>query len=152
MAANETRKSRFRNAICSFREPLNELKQDFRGAMRSIGRGLGYLALLAVVFGGLGGIYNSFWGEHRGSVKTDDCRMRIPLEEGSADTWFKKFMCEYSETKSGKVMRGFCQAVDLASDGVCNTVYFYDKKAPKVCTDPKFPYLGYDDLCHTEPQ
>jgi hypothetical protein len=31
-------------------------------------------------------------------------------------------------------------------------VYFYQKEVPKFCRDPKFPYLGYDDMCHTEPQ
>jgi hypothetical protein len=49
-------------------------------------------------------------------------------------------------------MSGYCEAVETTNAGACDTVYFYEKQAPKVCTDPKFPYLGVDDMCHTDPQ
>src|SRR5262249_27310265 len=114
--------------------------------------GLGCLALV-IVAGGVGyWLAESVWGEREGTVRTNDCRTTIPVKDGSSDTWFKKFTCQYQGTKSGKIMGGFCQAVVLTNGGECETVYVYEKHQANVCTDPKFPYLGYDDLCHTELQ
>jgi hypothetical protein len=114
-----------------------------------------YVAALVIVLGLIvGGVvwgYKSMWGEREGTVNTDDCRARIPLKEDSSDTWFKQFTCSYRKTNSGKLISGTCEAVETSA-GRCNTVYFYEKKVPKVCTDPKFPYLGVDDLCYTFPQ
>jgi hypothetical protein len=120
--------------------------------------GLGCFVLMAFILvlwvhsGGLTSINNMVWGEREGVMKTDDCRTRIVVKEGTSATWFKKFTCVYRRTKSNKLMSGYCEAVDTNSAGACNTVYFYIKQVPPICTDPKFPYFGEDDLCHTDLQ
>jgi hypothetical protein len=113
--------------------------------------GGGCLIVLGLIGGGLVWGYNTLWGEREGTIKTDDCRARITLKENSSDTWFKKFTCSYRKTTKGIVMSGYCEAVDISA-GVCDTVYFYVKSPPNVCTDPSFPYLGTDDKCYAQPQ
>ena len=108
-------------------------------------RGTAFLILLTI--GGGIWVHNAVWGEREGSIRTDDRRIRITLEDGSKETWFKNFTCSYRRTNKGTILAGQCEAVETNS-GACETVYSYSKKAPKVCTDPKVPYLGYDDLCH----
>jgi hypothetical protein len=44
-----------------------------------------------------------------------------------------------------------CEAVDTSA-GVCETVYYYEKKIKTVCTDSAHPYLGADDMCYKVPQ
>jgi hypothetical protein len=109
------------------------------------------LCVLAGVVAGIAWLHSALWGEREGTIKTDDCRTKITLTEDSPSTWFKQFTCTYHKTKTAKLISGYCEAVETTA-GACDTVYFYDKKAPKLCTDPKFPYLGYDDMCHTDPQ
>jgi hypothetical protein len=112
------------------------------------------LAFLVIVLlaSGLPSLRESLWGEREGTIKTDDYRTRIVVKEGSHGTWFKTFTCTYRKTNKGTLMSGYCEAVETTNAGACDTVYFYEKQAPKVCTDPKFPYLGVDDMCHTDPQ
>ena len=107
------------------------------------------VALMVIIAVGYA-LENTIWGEREGFVKTNDCRTTIPIKPGSPETWFKTFTCAYQKTKSGKIMGGTCQSVVLADNGVCETVYVYEKPQPDVCTDPKYPYLGYDDMCHTQ--
>ena len=113
--------------------------------------GWGCLIVVGLIGWGLYSGYGSMWGEREGTIKTDDCRTRVVLKEGSTDTWFKKFTCSYRKTAKGTLMSGYCEAVDTSA-GVCDTVYFYEKKAPNVCTNPTYPYLGVDDQCYTQPQ
>jgi hypothetical protein len=123
---------------------------------RNISETIGCLFfIVVVVLGGIAGvdkIQNALWGEREGTIKTDDCRARIPVKEGSFDTWFKKFTCTYRKTNAGTIMSGYCEAIETSDAGACGVVYFYEKKPPNLCTDPKFPYLGEDDRCHTELQ
>lgn len=116
------------------------------------GGGIGCLVLVGLALYGLVSAHNSFWGEQEGTIKTSDCRKTIPVKEDSADTWFKKFICTYRRTNKGIVMSGYCEAVEI-DNGVCETVYSYQKKINNgECSDPKFRYLGEDDMCHSDPQ
>ena len=112
---------------------------------------IGILFLGAIVFG-FQWLHSAVWGEQEGYIKTADCRKTIPVKEGSFDTWFKKFTCTYEKTNSGKIFSGTCAAVE--TDGVaCGAAYVYEKKTEiKGCTDPKYPYPGRDDLCHSDIQ
>jgi hypothetical protein len=114
--------------------------------------GWGCLIVLALIGCGLVWVHNTVWGEREGSIKTEDCRAKITVKEGSSETWFKKFTCTYQRTKQGKVLSGYCEAVDTNAAGICETVYFYEKKPLLVCTSPLMPYLGDDDRCHADPQ
>src|ERR1039458_1627917 len=73
-------------------------------------------------------LHDSIWGEHEGIIKTDDCREKVTVEEGSSGTWFKTFTCTYQKSKSGKLIGGSCQAVEMNDGGACQTVYSYQKK------------------------
>jgi len=116
------------------------------------GGGIGWLVIVGLALYGLSSAHNSVWGEQEGTTKTSDCRKTIPVKEGSVDTWFKKFICTYRRTAKGTIMSGYCEAVEVEG-GVCETVYSYLKKINNGrCTDPKVPYLGEDDLCHSDPQ
>jgi hypothetical protein len=43
--------------------------------------------------------------------------------------------------------------VAVETDGaVCKKVYIYVKKSEFTCSDPKFPYVGVDEMCHSDPQ
>ena len=121
------------------------------GAGEKVGQGLGCLFILVLVVALLGSLRDHIWGEREGFTKTDDCRNTVIVKEGSFDTWFKKFTCTEIRTKSGRIIKGTCVAVDTEGP-VCQTVYTYDKKPQIVCSDPKFPYAGFDDMCHVDPQ
>ena len=114
--------------------------------------GWGCLVVFALIGVGLVRIHNTVWGEREGSIKTDDCRAKITVKEGSSETWFKKFTCVYQKTKSGKILSGYCEAVDTNTAGICETVYFYEKQASLVCSSSLMPYLGEDDRCHADPR
>jgi hypothetical protein len=107
--------------------------------------------VVACILGGLVIIRSAIWGEQEGFTKTDDCRNTVMVQEGSFDTWFKKFTCTVKKTKSGKTISGVCVSV-VTEGSVCQTVYTYSKKPAVECSDPKFPYLGYDDMCHSDYQ
>jgi hypothetical protein len=112
---------------------------------------VGTVFLIGFLIAGVGAVQRSVWGEQEGTTRTNDCRNSVSVKEGSYVTWFKKFTCSYVKSKSGKIIGGTCVSVE--TDGaVCNTVYSYDKKSDLHCTDPKFPYVGIDEICHTEPQ
>jgi hypothetical protein len=110
-----------------------------------------FVLVVFLILGGLGIIYNAIWGEQEGFTKTDDCRNTVMVQEGSLGTWFKKFTCTVKKTKSGKTISGVCVSV-VTEGSVCQTVYTYSKKPAVECSDPKFPYLGYDDMCHSDYQ
>ena len=117
----------------------------------SIATGLGCLFLIGLGIWAMSQGLGKIWGEQEGYVKTDDCRSTVMLKASSPETWFKKFTCVYRRTKRGVLISGVCVSVD--TDGaVCKTVYEYEREGPKVCTDPKFPYLREDDMCYEGPQ
>lgn len=88
-------------------------------------------------------------GEVEGTVKTDDCRAQIMVTEGLGEALGKKFMCAYQKSKSGKIMGGVCQAVEL--DGkACKAVYTYVKKPWTTC--PERSTLHDDDQCYSCPE
>ena len=110
-----------------------------------------YLVILGLILGGLVMIHNSIWGEQEGFTKADDCRSSIGLTEGSFDTWFKRFTCTTKKTQSGKIISGVC--VSVVTEGpVCQTAYTYQKKPQITCSNPNFPFPGYDDICHSNLQ
>jgi hypothetical protein len=109
---------------------------------------LGCFVLIVVGLASIGALRNYFLGEEEGQVKYEDCRNKITVQEDSSDTWFKKFTCSYAKTQSGKIMSGVCVHVETEGP-VCQTAYIYYKKPQIVCSDPKFPNAGYDDLCHS---
>jgi hypothetical protein len=111
---------------------------------------LSLVVLAGLAWGGIS-LHSVIWGEREGDIKTEDCRARILVKEGSSDTWFKTFTCTYQKTQKGVLMGGVCQSVET-SGGACTTVYVYAKEGAKVCTDPKFPNLGADDKCYSYPQ
>jgi hypothetical protein len=118
--------------------------QRFREQLRN--NVISTLVLCIVVVSGII-LHNYVLGEQDGEVKYEDCRNKVTIEEGATDTWFKKFTCSTIKTKSGKVIRGVC--VNVVTEGpVCQTVYIYSKRPTASCP-ASFPYLGYDDLCHT---
>ena len=98
------------------------------------------------------GGYEAIWGEREGTIKTDDCRARIMVDEfPSRGTLFKTFTCSYRKTVSGKILDGYCESV-YTTNGTCETVYVYQKKKNNGgCVKPN-PYLGEDDHCHEVPQ
>jgi hypothetical protein len=113
------------------------------------GSTLGGCFLLLIMFVGVGGwLYTKMWNEQEGNAMYEDCRNKISIQEGSADTLCKDFTCNYVKTRSGKILSGTC--VHVVTEGpVCQTAYIYNKKSQVVCSDPKFPYPGLDDLCHS---
>jgi hypothetical protein len=115
----------------------------------------GFVPLLVFLLfvAGLVWIHQAIWGEREGTIKTDDCRARIVIKEGSSETWFKKFTCSYEKTRGGTIVGGYCEAVDINSAGACETVYVYTKDIQNSCgANPTAPYLGDDNLCHATPQ
>jgi hypothetical protein len=123
-----------------------------KGSSASTSVWFGCVFALIVIFSAIRWGVESLWGEREGTIRTNDCRTRISVVEGSSETWFKKFTCSYKKTVKGYLISGYCEAVDTNSAGVCETVYFYPRKVPNLCTDPKYPHLGQDGMCHTEPQ
>ena len=96
-------------------------------------------------------VHDHVWGEREGVTRIADCRSVISVKEGSYDTWFKTFTCSYVRSKSGKLIGGRCVAVE--TDGpVCKKVYGYEKRSELTCSDPKLPYIGVDEMCHSDPQ
>lgn len=104
------------------------------------------------------GIYSFFgWGEREGVVKYDDCRQIIALAPNTYQKYYKTFTCMYRRTGAGKIMGGECVHIDfinswLTHSSECETAYVYEKKQEGGCTNPNFPFLGYDDKCHIIPQ
>lgn len=97
------------------------------------------------------------FGEREGITKYDDCREIVTLQPDTPQRFYKTFTCSYIKTASGKVIRGVCVHVVndsgmFSSAHTCATAYVYVKSQDPVCNDRKFPYLGYDDMCHTELQ
>ncbi len=118
--------------------------------------GLVGLAILGLVCYGAYSLFVNIgggFGEQEGYVKTDDCRESLFLKEDTAQTYFKQFTCTYRKTASGKILGGTCSHIVMdGSPAYCKTVYTYEKSPQVHCTDPKFPFAGIDDMCHTMPQ
>jgi hypothetical protein len=86
-------------------------------------------------------------GEQEGTVEWSDCREKIYLKEEDLSTLIGSYTCQYQKTDKGRIMSGLC--VRISYDGhTCKTAYIYYKKQEKICTDPKYPYLGKDDMCY----
>ena len=100
--------------------------------------------------------------ENAGVVKYDDCRQIVTIKESENGKWnayFRKpFVCDYKKSKNGFIMGGTCVLVNLDSSGACVSAYVYQKQQdPTQCVGAikdgvSYPYLGYDDNCHTTPQ
>jgi len=111
-----------------------------------------------MIFGGIL-IYQHFVNEPleevSGTVKYDDCREIVKLKEGGSEIKNKKFTCNYSKTQSGKIMSGECASIET-ENGICTKAYVYEKEQEGCRNNFKegifYPYLGYDDMCYTEPQ
>jgi hypothetical protein len=121
----------------------------FEGLGKQLQMLLGWAFLLGIGYAILNSFGGLFWGEETGEVKYGDCRNNIMVEEGAGSTWFKKFTCTYVKSQSGKILRGTCVHVETEG-AVCQTAYIYEKKPQMHCTDPKLPYPGFDDMCHSE--
>ena len=99
----------------------------------------------------------NFHNTSEGTVKYDDCRQVIQLQPNDWHTYFGTFTGITEKTKAGKVMSGEFVRIKndnsfLGSSHTCATAYVYEKKQEGNCTDPVYPYLGYDDQCYTTPQ
>ena len=104
----------------------------------------------------------NFGRVNEGTVEYDDCREVITIQEGSWQTYFHKFTCSFRKTKSGEIMEGVCISIktpkSLFSEGdSCLKAYVYEVKNETACKDVikdgvSYPYLGYDDMCYTNPQ
>lgn len=115
--------------------------------------GIIILAIIGLILFGFFGI--SFGIENEGTVKYDDCRQEITLNDGDWQTYTKKFTCTYKKTKSGAMMGGECVHIVndsslFSSSHTCATAYVYEKKQEDICTDPIYPYLTYDDKCSSK--
>jgi len=97
----------------------------------------------------IGGCYAIFGGEREGTVEYDDCKEKIYLKSDNDKRLFNKFTCEYSKTKSGKIMGGVCMHVDYFDNNECKSVYIYEKEPDSVCPETS-PYLDYDDKCYPD--
>ena len=103
------------------------------------------------------GITALIGGESEGYVKYDDCRQTITLASNNWQKYYEKFTCTYQKTQSGKIMSGECVHIDNAgtlfsASNACVTAYVYEKTQDKVCTNSSNPYLGYNDMCYSQPQ
>ena len=116
--------------------------------------GLFFIALL--ISFGLWIFGFNFGRTYEGTVKYDDCKQIVKVN--SDDYWqiyFHKFTCNYIKTKSGAIMGGECVRIEKDQSypvPMCAKAYVYQLDSSGVCTDPKYPYLGYDDMCYTTPQ
>lgn len=104
--------------------------------------------IISVSFFGLiiWGVVAFLSGESEGIVKYDDCRQTIKVEQGSWDTYFKKFTCNDNKSKSGRLISGTCVHIDT-SGGACVTAYVYEKKSEFNCGDNATP--NYDDSVYS---
>lgn len=100
------------------------------------------IALMTAV--GCNSIPSITGGEPEGTIKTDDCRAQVMLQEGSSETIGKKFTCAIQRSQSGKIMGGLCQAVETEGRA-CRVAYTYRKKPWRTC--PEHSTLGFDDQC-----
>ena len=92
-------------------------------------------------------------GERDGHVRYDDCREVVTLSPDSYQHFLKPFTCVTVKTGKGKVMGGSCVHIDydgsfFSGSHGCKVAYIYEKKQDDLCRDPKYPHLGYDDMCH----
>lgn len=115
---------------------------------------IGGLIGIGVVLWGVSAV---FFGEREGIVKTSDCRETVTLQSDTLQKYYKTFTCSNEKTNKGTIMRGVCTHVDtpgsiFSSSNDCSVAYVYERKQDTVCADKKFPYLGRDDLCHTDYQ
>jgi hypothetical protein len=133
---------------------LVQKNRNQRGSGNAAG-GLGALLILGLVVAGVLWIFGCNFGSvSEGTVTYDDCRSIVTLQPGSWRTYFGQFTCTYSKTQSGQIMDGECVKVVndssfLSSSHTCATAYIYQAPQANVCTDPTYPYLGYDDKCYS---
>lgn len=97
---------------------------------------------------------------NEGTVTYSDCRQIINLNQGDWQTYFHNFTCDTLKTEKGVVYGGECVSVVndhslFSSSHSCAAAYIYNiKPTPEQtgCTDPAYPYLGYNDKCYSYPQ
>lgn len=130
---------------------IKGLKSSERGVAIA-GIVLSSVGLFATIVNSSTGIYQGMSsGEIEGVINFNyrsNCGQIITIQDHSWQTHFKKFTCSYIKTNSGKMMGGECVNIE-SSNNSCATAYVYEKKQDNICTDPKYPYLGYDDMCYT---
>jgi hypothetical protein len=120
--------------------------------------GLGILVVIVLIGWGILSLFGvSFGVENEGTVKYDDCRQIITIQDHSWQTYIKQFTCNYIKTKSRLIMSGECVHINtdsslFSSSHTCATAYVYEKKQEGNCTVAPNLYLGYDDMCYTTPQ
>jgi hypothetical protein len=120
-----------------------------------------------IVIGLIVWIIASFFGFNygntsKGTVKYDDCREVIQIQPDSWHTYFGTFVCNYSKTQSGAIIGGECVRIVndrslFSTSNACAKAYVYEATSSSVCAGStkdgvSYPYLGYDDMCHTTPQ
>jgi hypothetical protein len=103
---------------------------------------IGCLFVIVLV---IGGIVALFGGESEGTVKYDDCRQIVTINESDLYASFHKFTCDTTKTSSGKVISGTCVHIDT-QDGVCITAHVYQKKTEIVCPGSN-NYVADDGSC-----
>ena len=59
------------------------------------------------------------------SSASSDCKQTITLKQGSWETYFGKFICDYIKDDSGKITGGYCDKL-VMDKGQCITDYTYD--------------------------
>lgn len=90
--------------------------------------------------------------EQEGMVKYDDCREVISVKAGDLQTYYKKFICQYTRRASGKIVAGTCVHVSTSFfSGKCETAYVYTflQEPDSGCTK-QYPYLGNDGMCYKD--
>ena len=88
--------------------------------------------------------------EQEGVVKYDDCREIIYVKAGDFQTYYKRFICQYTRRASGKIIAGTCVHVSTGFfSNNCGTAYVYTfaKEPDSGCTK-EYPYLGNDGMCY----
>jgi len=90
--------------------------------------------------------------EQEGVVKYDDCRETIFVKAGDLQTYYKKFICQYTRRASGKIIAGTCVHASTGFfTGNCQTAYVYTfVKEPDMGCTKQYPYLGNDGMCYDD--
>jgi len=125
--------------------------------------GIGVLIVLGFIIAVVLWLFGfNFGAVNEGVIKYDDCREIITIKSDSWRKYFHKFTCTTRKTNSGVVMGGECASVKYDSslfggNNACATAYVYELDTPTSCKGNTkegiaYPYLGYDDMCHTTPQ
>lgn len=84
-----------------------------------------------------------------GTVKYNDCREIIILEENSLEKNKLDFICEYSRSQGGKVLGGLCVHAEIDQYNKCSRAYIYYAEPELQCAEGTFPTI-YDTCEYAE--